>query len=52
MERISRGFPSHGDDEFFHARLDQMIDLRHPHAVLVKWLPWVDIEKTIRVSDQ
>lgn len=34
-------------DDFFRARLDQMIDLRHPLAVLAQRLPWADIEKTI-----
>ena len=27
-------------DDFFRARLDQMIDLRHPLAVLANRLPW------------
>ncbi|MBK8767765.1 MAG: hypothetical protein IPM01_25375 [Burkholderiaceae bacterium] len=27
-------------DDFFRARLDQMIDLRHPLAVLAKRMPW------------
>lgn len=34
-------------DDFFRARLDQMIDLCHPLAVLAQRLPWVEIEKTI-----
>lgn len=31
-------------DDFFRARLDQMIDLRHPLAVLAQRLPWTQIE--------
>lgn len=31
-------------DDFFRARLEQMIDLRHPLAVLAKRLPWTQIE--------
>ena len=27
-------------DDFFRARLDQMIDLRHPLAVLARRMPW------------
>lgn len=27
-------------DDFFRARFDQMIDLRHPLAVLAKRMPW------------
>jgi len=27
-------------DDFFHSRLDQMIDLRHPLAVLAQRMPW------------
>ena len=34
-------------DDFFRARLDQMIDLRHPLAVLATRLPWAEIEKTL-----
>ena len=34
-------------DDFFRARLDQMIDLRHPLAVLAQRLPWAEIERTI-----
>jgi IS5 family transposase len=29
-----------GSDEFFHSRIDQMIDLRHPLAVLASNMPW------------
>lgn len=31
-------------DDFFRARLDAMIDLRHPLAVLATRMPWADIE--------
>lgn len=31
-------------DDFFRARLDQMIDLRHPPAVLAGRMPWAQIE--------
>ena len=31
-------------EDFFRARLDQMIDLRHPLAVLAQRLPWGQIE--------
>lgn len=34
-------------DDFFRARLDQMIDLRHPLAVLAQRLPWAQIEATL-----
>jgi len=34
-------------DDFFRARLDQMIDLRHPLAVLAGRLPWSQIEATL-----
>ena len=34
-------------DDFFRARLDQMIDLRHPLAVLANRLPWPDIEAAL-----
>ncbi|MEK7778859.1 MAG: hypothetical protein AAB293_02175 [Pseudomonadota bacterium] len=34
-------------DDFFRARLDQMIDLHHPLAVLVNRLPWSDIEAAL-----
>ena len=30
--------------DFFHARLDAMIDLRHPLAVLATRLPWLQLE--------
>ena len=34
-------------DDFFRARLDQMIDLKHPLAVLASRLPWAQIESTL-----
>lgn len=33
--------------DFFRARLDQMIDLRHPLAVLAKRMPWEHIEAVL-----
>lgn len=34
-------------DDFFRARLEQMIDLRHPLAVLAQRLPWSQIEAAL-----
>jgi IS5 family transposase len=34
-------------DDFFRARLDTMIDLRHPMAVLVRKMPWPEIEAVL-----
>ena len=34
-------------DDFFRARLDQMIDLRHPLAVLSTRMPWAEIEMAL-----
>jgi IS5 family transposase len=34
-------------DDFFRARLDQMIDLRHPLAVLANRMPWAQIESAL-----
>ena len=34
-------------EDFFRARLDQMIDLRHPLAVLAGRMPWVQIEAAL-----
>ncbi len=34
-------------DDFFHGRLDPMIDLRHPLAVLANRLPWPQIEAAL-----
>ena len=31
-------------DDFFRNRLDQLIDLRHPLAVLANRMPWQEIE--------
>lgn len=37
-------------DDFFRARLDQMIDLRHPLAVLSSRIPWDQIEAALAPS--
>lgn len=34
-------------DDFFRSRLDQMVDLRHPLAVLANRLPWAQIEAAL-----
>lgn len=34
-------------DDFFRARLDTMIDLRHPLAVLAQRMPWAEIETAL-----
>ena len=34
-------------DDFFHARLDTMIDLRHPLAKLAQRMPWEAIEASL-----
>lgn len=34
-------------DDFFRARLEQMIDLRHPLAVLARRMPWAQIEAAL-----
>lgn len=34
-------------DDFFRARLDQMIDLQHPLAVLANRMPWAQIESAL-----
>jgi IS5 family transposase len=36
--------------DFFRARLDAMIDLRHPLAILSTRLPWKDIEAALAPS--
>ena len=36
-----------GQEDFFRARLEHMIDLKHPLAVLAQRLPWVQIESTL-----
>lgn len=35
-------------DDFFRSRLDQMIDLRHPLAVLSQKMPWEMLEESLR----
>ena len=37
-------------DDFFRARLDQMIDLRHPLAVLARRIPWTQLEAALSPS--
>jgi len=37
-------------DDFFRARLEQMIDLKHPLAVLASRLPWRQIETALAPS--
>lgn len=34
-------------DDFFRARLDSMIDMRHPLAVLATRRPWAQIEASL-----
>jgi IS5 family transposase len=34
-------------EDFFRARLEHMIDLKHPLAVLAQRLPWAQIESTL-----
>ena len=34
-------------DDFFRSRFDQMIDLRHPLAVLARRMPWAQIEAAL-----
>lgn len=36
-----------GTEDFFLARLDQMIDLRHPRAVPAGRVPWKEIESAL-----
>jgi IS5 family transposase len=38
---------STANSDFFRARLDSMIDLRHPLAVLASRMPWVQIEANL-----
>jgi len=33
--------------DFFRSRLDQMIDMRHPLAILASRLPWAAIEASV-----
>ncbi len=35
--------------DFFRNRLDQMIDLRHPLAVLANRIPWQEIEASLAI---
>ena len=34
-------------EDFFRARLEHMIDLKHPLVVLAARLPWGEIESTL-----
>lgn len=34
-------------DDFFRARLETMIDMRHPLAVLATHMPWSEIEAAL-----
>ena len=34
-------------DDFFRARLDQVIDMRHPLAMLTTRMPWAQIEASL-----
>ena len=34
-------------DDFFRARLDSMVDMRHPLAVLATRMPWAEIESSL-----
>ena len=34
-------------EDFFRARLDSMIDMRHPLAVLATRMPWTEIEGSL-----
>jgi IS5 family transposase len=36
-----------GSDDFFHSRIDQMIDLRHQLAVLASHIPRQEIEASL-----
>jgi IS5 family transposase len=40
------------NEDFFRSRLEQMIDLRHPLAVLARRMPWVQIEAALSPSFQ
>jgi IS5 family transposase len=37
-------------DDFFRSRIDHMIDLRHPLAVLSSRMPWQQIEASLAVE--
>lgn len=36
-----------GTDDFFRARIDPMIDLSHPLAVLARRMPWERLEREL-----
>lgn len=40
-------FADAATEDFFRARLDHMIDLRHPLAVLASRMPWQQIEASV-----
>jgi IS5 family transposase len=40
-------FADAATDDFFRARLDHMIDLRHSLAVLASRMPWQQIEASV-----
>ena len=40
-------FSDAATDDFFRARLDHMIDLRHSLAVLASRMPWQQIEASV-----
>jgi hypothetical protein len=40
-------FASPATDDFFRSRIDHMIDLRHPLAVLASRMPWQEIEARV-----
>ena len=44
---IRTGILTLATDDFFRSRLDQMIDLRHPLAVLAQRIPWQEIENAL-----
>lgn len=37
-------------EDFFRSRIDHMIDLRHPLAVLTSHMPWQQIEASVAHS--
>jgi len=37
-------------EDLFRARLDQMIDPRHPLAVLATRIPWSGVEAVVRTA--
>jgi transposase, IS5 family len=39
--------PTSQTEDFFRGRLDQMINLRHPSAVLSIHMPWQEIEASL-----